>query len=292
MVACWGSDNMSRRLLNRRGTISKSVAPSGLTVASPEGPFVVYDGNYVADTDPAFFVRTADPVTLQKIQIQRYTGWGIGSMQYFPPADPTPERTLVEDCIAKDISASPPGIRDGTGEAGFWFGNPTTARRIYAENVSWMGIWTGNLCQGTALDPCIFEDVKVKQPNTGSAGIGIYVEHVTKYAIFRRFDIETTNGNGINVEWWYGGEGSSNLVFEDGRVYCPPSGIEWNAYMKAGIFVDAGNYGCTFRRITFWGPGNALGLPNNLASPVPHVVEDCVFQNGGYQVQYHDNAIG
>lgn len=281
-----------KRLLQRRGIVSKrpGSSSSGSLVAPPVGPFTIFDGNYTADTDPAFFVRTAGPVTLQKIQIQEYTGWGIGSMQYFPPADPTPERTLVEDCIALNISADPPGIRDGTGEAGFWFGNPTTARRIHAENVSWMGIWTGNLCQGTAVDPCIFEDVKVKQPNTGSAGIGIYVEHVTKYAIFRRFDVETTNGNGINIEWWYGGEGSSNLVFEDGRVYCPnPRNLD---YRDAGIFADAGTYGCTFRRITFWGPGNALGLPNNLASPVPNVVEDCIFQNGGSQVYYHDNVIG
>jgi len=89
------------------------------------------------------------------------------------------------------------------------------------------------------------------------------------------------------VEWWYGGEGSSLLTFDTGTIYCPAG--------QTGIFLDAGTFGCAIRGVTFTGPGDAIGLPANLADPSkPNTVDraSCVFKNGGRQVYTHANAIG
>ena len=251
--------------------------PSG--VAPPVGPFTVLDGNYGSAANPAAFVRTTSSTTIKKLNVKRYTGYGIGAMQYYPPTVQNPGRTTVEDCIAEEITSNPPGSMDGTGEAGFWFGNPTDAKRLIARNCGWMGMWTGSKASGS-----IIEDFQIEQ----ARGVGLYVEHVTSNSVFRRFKIKSA-GNGINIEWWYGGEGSSNLLFEDGDIYCPPN----LDYRSAGVFADAGTFGCTFRRIRFWGPGNAIGLPNKLVDPSkPNKVEDCVFENSGQKVYYHNNNIG
>ncbi len=273
--------------------------------APPEGPFTFRDGNFAVDSFPETFIRTAGAATLTKQQQQEVTGWGIGSMQFYPPASPITGISTFEDCISTDVFASPPGARGGTGEANFWFGNRTEARRLYAARTGWMAMFTGSWCSDS-----IIEDFEIEQ-----APVGVYIEHVTRNTIFRRFKIhniadQTVAGGSepgnilqarsISIEWWYadsvygpslpygGKAGSYNLTFEDGDIYCPAG-----SGARAGVFVDAGTFGLTFRRCRFWGPGRALVLPNNRIGGGPDaVIENCIFQQSGANVTYHNNAIG
>jgi hypothetical protein len=252
--------------------------PGGLVVAAPVGPFTVLDGGGTQES--GVFLRNNGGGAIEKTHSKFFTGYGIANMDYWPPREPV-GRTLIEDCIAEDITATPPHslVPPGTAEAGFWFGNPTDARRLVARRASWMGMWTGAKCFGSVIED--FELLEMPH-------VGLYVEHVTKDTTFRRGRIESQN-TGINVEWWYGGAGSYNLMFEDLDIYCPP-----RTGVVSGMFLDAGTYGCTIRRVRFWGPGDAIGLPNNLAGPTPNVVDEasCVFENAGQRIWYHSNAIG
>jgi len=109
------------------------------------------------------------------------------------------------------------------------------------------------------------------------------------------------------MEWWYKQlsygpgyvgygelEGTSGCVFEDGEIYCPSSSSD----KVAGVFADAGTFGCTFRRIRFWGPGVALRLPDpswpdTMVDPTrPNIVEDCVFDQEDEDIVYHRRKIG
>lgn len=253
-----------------QGVLTK---PAELTIVPPVGPFEVIDPNY----SKMFGVelRNAGGGSIVKKHVKRVTGYGIFNMQYYPPGPASGETTIIEDCIADDVTANPPFKMDGTGEAGFWFGNKTRARRFVANRCSWMGVWTGSQCFDS-----IFEDFEILQ----SKHIGLYVEHSTMRSVFRRFRIESVK-NGINIEWVYGGVGSHMNSFEDGEIYCPPG--------ATGVFVDAGNYGNVFRRIRFHGPGDAIGFPKNLVDSYrPNQYDNCVFENEGRKVFYHDNAIG
>lgn len=259
-------------------------------VAPPVGPFAVTDGKMLSGASATAFVRTDKPTTLSKLNVKNFTDFGLGAMQYYPPSVENPGRTTLTDCVVENITRNPAGAADGTAEAAFWFGNPTTAKRFKSiQPGGWMGMWTGSKCKGTVTDPCVFEDFELVGPNgTAGHGIGLYVEHVTEHAVFRRFKIHHQQ-NGVNVEWWYGGQGSHDLLFENGDIYCHtpthPS--------HAGMFLDAGTYGVTIRNCRFWGPGNAIGLPNKRVVPTrPNVVENCVFDNQGKQIFYHDNNIG
>lgn len=241
-----------------------AVTPPPSGVAAPVGPLV--------DRLP-LFLRDTGNVTTEKIRVLSSPNYGIGNMAW--PATASTGVWTLRDCIVQDVAASPPRSMDGTGEAGFWIGQRTNAARLLAKRCAWMGMWTGAKCDGSVI-----EDFQLlEMPH-----IGLYVEHVTSNTTFRRFSIHSVD-NGINIEWWYGGVGSHDLLFEDGDVYCAPG--------ATGIFADAGTYGCTFRNIRFWGPGSAIALPNKMGiGGRPNVVENCVFENTGSHVTYHDNAIG
>ncbi len=261
-------------LVSLKAQIDAQLAPPALVIAPPVGPFTVLDGGGTQESGVFLYDRGGSAI--RKQQVSHYKGYGIGNMDYNPPQAPT-GRTIVEDCIATDITASPPASRNGTAEAGFWFGNPTDAKRLVAKRCAWMGMWTGAKCSGS-----IIEDFELlEMPKTG-----LYVEHVTANAVFRRGRIKA-QGTGIVVEWWYGGNGSHDLTFEDLDIYCPKAGPN-----SGGMFLDAGTYGCTIRRVRFWGPGDAIGLPNKLAVNTPNVVDSCVFENLGRHVWRHDNGIG
>jgi len=94
----------------------------------------------------------------------------------------------------------------------------------------------------------------------------------------------------------YGGKaGSFNVRFFNCEIYCPtaPPDAGWRAYQTAGAFLDGGTFGFRFENCRFWGPGNAIGMPNKMVDPnKPNVAIGCTFDNDGSQVYYHDNLIG
>jgi hypothetical protein len=250
-----------------------------LVIAPPVGPFTTLDGGGTVES--GVFLRNNGGGAVRKMYVKRFTGYGVANMDWNPPREPV-GRTAITDCITEDIGATPPHslVPPGTAEAGFWFGNPTDAARLIARRAAWMGMWTGAKFYDAVVEDFVLDEMPL---------VGLYVEHVSRNSIFRRFRIKSL-GSGVNIEWWYGGQGSHHITFEDGDVYCPPK-THWTI---SGMFFDAGTYGCTVRRVRFWGPGDAIGLPLRLAGPDPNVVDEasCKFENTGKKVWYHDDAIG
>ena len=249
--------------------------PTDLNIAPPVGPFQVMDGGGTQSS--AIFDRSVSGVTRKKLDIRNYREYGYGLMAW--PAQTSTGRATIEDIVTNNIGQNK--AMDGTGEAGLWIGQTADVRRFVCRNSHWMGLWTGARCNNS-----LFEDFELlDMPH-----VGLYVEHVTSNTIFRRGRI-VSQATGINVEWWYGGEGSHNLVFEDLDIYCPV-GSHWT---HSGMFLDAGTYGCTIRRVRFWGPGNAIWLPNKRAgSGAANVVDEATikFENQGHRIRYHDNNMG
>jgi hypothetical protein len=294
MVACWGLDGM-KRLLQRRGTISKSPVSvgSGFSLAPPVGPFTTL-------TTEQFF-RDGDGLLTEKLfvdftQINGSNTAGIGNMRW-PYAGASSGIWTLRDCKVRNVSGIPPRIRDGTGECGFWIGEKTYGSRLEGWNCAWMNMVTLAACAGSRFDNVDLHD---------NPHVGLYMEHIStdieyRYCSFGgpRLGI-IADSSSINVEWWYhdsvyGGNlvGSNSCRFIDCEIYCPSYSGWGRDYEVKGAFLDAGTFDFLFERCRFWGPGNALGFPNNLVNPsLPNRVVDCVFDNAGTQVTYHDNAIG
>jgi len=144
-------------------------------------------------------------------------------------------------------AADHPDGLDGTGEACLWIGHRVIqpVRRIEGRSCGAMGLWTGNAIRDT-----IIEDVTVRD-----TPVGIYPEHETTRVVFRRLDVSAAV-TGFNVEWWYGGSGSSELTVEHFTI----------AAGERGIFLDAGTFGSTIRhgKVT---AQDGIGHPANLADP-------------------------
>lgn len=261
--------------------------------APPATNLVLRDGLGTRVSFPETFVRTVGPAEIRGQWVRNVTGYGVGSMQFYPPSTEDTEVTNVIDCKATDVKQPQPGKLGGTGEANFWFGNRTHATRLYAARTGWMGMFTGSKCHNSIIEDFEIEDVPV----------GVYVEHVTHDTIFRRFKIHGVHdqpvaggsepggvlaARAISVEWWYGGQGSYNLTFEDGDIYCPAG-----ADPRCGLYVGPGTFGVVVRRCRFWGPGVAMRLPKRRVNNGPDVVvEDCWFEQDGLDLVYHDLPIG
>lgn len=219
-----------------------------------------------------WFRDVTHPVEIKNLHVSGAPDYGVALMGYFPSPPPSPSPFNIHDVIGENVGHWPTTM-NGTGEAGLWIGSWANVTRFTADG-TWMGLWTGANCS-----KCTFTDFTAT-----SQGVGVYNEHDTVDCTFKNFNIKSGN-NGVNIEWWYGGHGSSGLTYDTGSIYCP-SGCY-------GVFADAGTFGCVFRNIDFYGPGNAICLPNKRAGAgTQNVVENCRFHNTGSQVTYHDNGIG
>lgn len=281
--------------LDLLGQIGAVAPPPPSGPALPVGPFT--------KSGPVSYRSANSPVVVHELDIENVPliANGLLIMQW-PPALSTSPYT-VEDIITQNIGNLPP-TSNGTAEAGIWFGQQVNAKRLVCDG-TWEGLWTGAMCADSTIS-----DFTIGKLNPiGSAydmpvnHIGLYCEHFSRRNLYRNFEIASTD-NGVNIEWWYadstyapfvakeyptalaGKAGSCKLTFDTGRIYCPAG--------RTGLFADAGTWGCEFRNLTFWGPGDGLGLPHNLAGPDANVVEtsSCTFLNGGRHVYTHDNAIG
>lgn len=238
--------------------------PSG--IAPPVGPFITKDGG----NTQSFAVFSRDPGSpdIGKLDVKNYTGYGVAQMAWNGGPVPSTGTSHIHDIIVRPKIGTNRS-QNGTAEAGIWLGQRTLAERLLILAGDWMGGWTGAVFTGTMQDFQIL----------GVPFVGLYNEHRTVDAIFRRFRIESA-ATGINIEWWYGGEGSRNLTFEDGYI---------KSASGTAVFVDAGNYGMVFRRCHF--EGNVF-FPKRLVDPSkPNVLENCTF-GPGFSLKYHDNAIG
>ena len=261
--------------------------------AQPVGPFTVKDGMGNAISFADCFVRTDDPTTIAKKHVKNVTGYGVGSMQFWPPTVEDTGFTTITDCIATDVATARPGSMGGTGEACFWIGNRTRASRLYAARAGWMGAFVGARCHDSVI-----EDFTIQE-----CPVGIYIEHVCHDTVFRRVvttairDQPVAGGSepgnvlaarSISVEWWYGGAGSYNLTFENCDLYCPAG-----ADPRCGVYVGPGTYGVRFLGCRFWGPGVAVRLPTvRIGNGADAVFAGCSFEQEGQAVVYHSLPVG
>jgi hypothetical protein len=282
--------------LQRRGSIAKSSSSSsgGFVVNPPEGPFTTLTTEQ--------FYRDGDGLVTEKLFVDftPTTGSntaGIGNMRW-PYEGPSTGIWTLRDCKVRNVSAIPPRIRDGTGECGLWIGEKCVGSRLESWNSAWMEMVTLGAVAGSRFDNIDLHD---------NPHVALYMEHMSTDVEFRNSSIGgsrlgvVTDSSSINAEWWYNDNaygpffpfnnkaGSYSCRFIDCEIYCPPV---LHPYV-CGAFLDAGTFDFLFQRCRFWGPGNALGFPNNLINPsLPNRVVDCVFDNAGTQVFYHGNAIG
>ena len=154
-----------------------------------------------------------------------------------------------------------------------------------------MGMWTGCMCDGSVIS-----DFDL----SGNPHVGLYVEHVTRNTVFRRFKIDHAgDANAVNVEWWYadttygpllpyaGKAGSYGLTFEEFDITVPAG--QW------AFFLDAGTFGCTIRNGVIRGGGNGVAHPSNLVDPArPNVIDwpSIDYRASGTRELVHGNAIG
>jgi hypothetical protein len=286
LLTKWG------QALNLLSKIDVPVPPPA-GAAQPVGPFTVKDGAGSTVSYPDCFVRTATTTTIRQKHVKNVTGYGVGSMQFWPPTVEDTGYTTLEDCIATDVHQAQPGKMGGTGEACFWIGNRTNAKRLYAARAGWMGAFVGARCHDSVI-----EDFTVEQ-----CPVGVYVEHVAHDVTFRRLftrdirDQPVAGGSepggvlaarSVSVEWWYGGQGSYNLTLENCDIYCPAGNDP-----RCGVYVGPGTYGMRFLGCRFWGPGVGVRLPTVRVAGKPDAVFDaCVFENAGQRVVYHSLPMG
>ncbi len=274
-------------------------------VEQPRPPFELRDGQGTRESFPDCFVLTTQSVTIKGKHVKNVTGYGVGSYQPWPPAIPVPGRTFVTDCKVENVAAKPPGSMGGKGEMGFWFSNPTDAGRISAENCAWAGI---NLV-GTSAKSNL-SDVTLR-----NMAVGLYVEHNSYQSTISRlqtFDIKDRPVAGgkepggvlaarsITHEWWHRNPDFGNQVvgpygnlYVDCDLYCPANSGNPNTDPRAGSYEGAGVYGNRYVRCRFWGPGPAvIGASKRYGGGPAPVLEDCVFDQDGPNLIFHDLPFG
>lgn len=255
----------------------------GLVIAAPSGPFESIDGGGSGRYYGAWELDRGDR-EIRSVHATNQTSIGVGAMNWTDgKAHPVDPPVIIEDCIVEDTSRPEPRSSNGTSEANYWIGCTTEARRLEGANGAWMGLWLGGMTDNP-VGGCyrsIIEDLELwDQPH-----VGIYVEHTTTETTVRRFRVHAPRP--INIEWWYGNNlGPSGCTFEDFELHPHASGY------SAGyaIFVDAGNYGHTFRNGVIHG-GGRIALPSNLVDPTqPNVVENVVDEHGQpVEIVHHNN---
>ncbi len=113
-----------------------------------------------------------------------------------------------------------PDTANGTNEAGIWLGG--VAGAAYANvvrNTGWDGIWTGNGGRNSAVVDNVVRDT----------GVGAYLEHGSTGVLVADNHFAHVN-IGVNVEWTYGGGGSTNVDIRGNRVV----GAQWGVWLSIG----------------------------------------------------------
>jgi hypothetical protein len=113
-----------------------------------------------------------------------------------------------------------PDTNNGTNEAGIWLGGAAnTAYSNTIRNTGWDGIWTGNGGHDAAV---VDNDVR-------GTPVGAYLEHGSSGVLVadNRFSMVRI---GVNVEWSYGGGGSTNVDVRGNQVI----GAQWGVWLSVG----------------------------------------------------------
>lgn len=258
----------------------------GLVITAPQAPLTLMDGGMTKDS--AIFSRDTGSPDISHLHVKNYTGYGIGQMAWSNGAVASTGTSKIHDIIAENISANPPRSKNGTAEACFWLGQRTEAYNLVARKGAWMDMWTGADCIGSYIHDFELLDAPL---------VALYCEHQTQRTTFKNFRIVGLDanqggvgGNMINIEWWYGGKGSKDLVFDNFEIYVPAG--RW------AIFGDAGTCGVEIAPTQgkIYGPGNGIIMPTVLQdSNKPNKIhtENIDFSGlAGTHTATHNNKMG
>lgn len=162
--------------------------------------------------------------------------------------DATPTITTITDINIDGVTRTPPGASNGTAEAGLWVGHPVTnpVARVKIRNVAWAGLETVNNSWDTT-----FTDLDIDMGGVNSyAGVGVYMEHFTRFDTFTRFTLARCN-TGFNGEWNEGVAGNAGAHFvtiQNGIINALNASNTGN---KAGVYLDEGSESTTVTNVTF-----------------------------------------
>jgi parallel beta-helix repeat protein len=179
-------------------------------------------------------------MSVVRSDIRGFRAYGIDFAQraYRRPAAAL--HNLALDNRIADISD--PAVANGRTEGGIWSGGVAAAiigNRV--RDTGWDGIQTVGSSRATSI-----VDNDVARTRTG-----IYVEHETTRSLIAGNAIADVI-TGINVEWRYGGRGSSQNTYAGNRI----SGAE-----QAGLFIDvAGDRNRVAGNVVTGGGGPAIVL--------------------------------
>lgn len=253
------------------------------------------------------FYRDGDGLLTEKLHVPEAPSFAIANMRWngsLPPAQQCPPPStgiwVLRDCKAQNTKSN--GL--GTDGSGFWIGEKTQGERLEAWANEWMNMVTLANCAGSR-----FTDVDLHD----NPHVGLYMEHVSTDVEYRRSNFGgprlgvQPDSSSINVEWAYesavygprlpfgGKAGSYSCRFIDSDIFCPKYIGVGKDYEVRGAFLDAGTFDFLFLRCRFWGPGAALGFPKkrlNMDPAKDNKAIDCIFEQDGPDVTYHDNLIG
>jgi len=203
--------------------------------------------------DAGIFVRQVEGFVAKRVVVRGFRSYGV-------LVDPNTSGYrarrpyLLEDVDVARVARPTRGSSRGTAEACFWLGSRGFVRRASARQCGLEGIWTGSANTGSRL-----QDVEID-----GTQVGIYVEHFTRGATFKRLRIGPNVQRGVNAEWadpaWGGRPASVDNVFRDSTF----------ASSLVGVYLDEGTtrtsvLGCTFKGQSWAGIGNYLGIGNRFA---------------------------
>lgn len=211
----------------------------------------------------------------------RVMAWAGGQAQAVNPP------VIIEDVICENARANPPKSLDGTSESNLWVGCTANCKRVVLRNGAWMGLWTGGdtMLANGGCTGSTFEDFTIENQR-----IGVYIEHITRGCLFKRFSIKASE-IGINVEWWYGGRGSHSCTIEDFDITINGN-YPTNDRRGWAISLDAGTYGFKIRNGIIRG-SKGIELPKRMAGGTSNVIENVRRPDGSpVPIIYHDRAIG
>ena len=173
----------------------------------------VINGDKQAEAGVVFEKGESSDSSVIRTRISGFRSYGI-DFSYLVHGDPSAALDAVAlDNVVTDITD--PAVADGRSECGIWSGG---AKAALIGNVIKRTGWDGIETVGSS------QRVTIVANTVSATQTGIYLEHSTNSSLISGNRISNVDG-GINVEWRYGGIGSSSNSFIGNTISAADQGI-------------------------------------------------------------------
>jgi hypothetical protein len=193
------------------------LASEGAAVAIPAGGAEnagVYDSWLLGNGALAagLKARETNGLRVERVVVRAFTDWGIFFQAPYPDylTDEPAVTPVITDVDISSVHRPVRGASDGRAEAGLWAGVGCLCSRIRVRDTGWSGVETAGNVNGGVFEDLDIGDVHGTVPDgEGLAGtqtgVGVYLEHYTRRAVFRRIHVHAGGGVrprvGIHTEW-------------------------------------------------------------------------------------------